>query len=169
MIASERVVYIMRRINELGVVNLKDIAAQLGTSETTVRRDFEKLEQQGKLRRVQGGATTSGGPESLLDSAQLTTRLKTNVHVPQKQLVGSWAAAQVQEGLWLSQGWWERQGRVSLGVREFNHVLWMMNVKNRFPSDWRDRHEVAATHQLTLGDLVAASLEGLGAPAKPEG
>ena len=78
-------------------------------------------------------------------------------------------AAQVQEGLWLSQGWWERQGRVSLGVREFNHVLWMMNVKNRFPSDWRDRHEVAATHQLTLGDLVAASLEGLGAPAKPEG
>ena len=98
MIASERVVYIMRRINELGVVNLKDIAAQLGTSETTVRRDFEKLEQQGKLRRVQGGATTSGGPESLLDSAQLTTRLKTNVHVPQKQLVGSWAAAQVQEG-----------------------------------------------------------------------
>ena len=31
MIASERVVYIMRRINELGVVNLKDIAAQLGT------------------------------------------------------------------------------------------------------------------------------------------
>ena len=78
-------------------------------------------------------------------------------------------AAVVEEGLWRAQGWWERQGRVSLGVREFNHVLWMMNVKNRFPSDWRDRHEVAASHQLTLGDLVAASLEGLGAPAKPEG
>jgi hypothetical protein len=78
-------------------------------------------------------------------------------------------AAVVEEGLWRAQGWWERQGRVSLGNREFNHVLWMMNVKNRFPSDWRDRHEVAATHQLTLADLVAASLEGLGAPAKPEG
>ena len=52
MIASERALFIMRRINELGVVNLKDIAAQMGTSETTVRRDFEKLEKQGKLRRV---------------------------------------------------------------------------------------------------------------------
>ena len=78
-------------------------------------------------------------------------------------------AAVLEEGLWRAQGWWERQGRVHLGNREFNHVLWMMNVKNRFPSDWRDRHEVAASHQLTLGDLVAASLEGLGAAAKPEG
>ena len=43
MIASERALFIMSRINELGVVNLKDIAAQMGTSETTVRRDFEKL------------------------------------------------------------------------------------------------------------------------------
>ena len=75
MIASERALFIMRRINELGVVNLKDIAAQMGTSETTVRRDFEKLEKQGKLRRVQGGATTNGGTDSLLENVQISTRL----------------------------------------------------------------------------------------------
>lgn len=98
MIASERILFIMQRINDLGVVNLKDVATQLGISETTVRRDFEKLEKQGKLKRVQGGATTSGGTDALLDSAQLTNRLKTNVHTQEKQLVGAYAANLVQDG-----------------------------------------------------------------------
>ncbi|MEM1483514.1 DeoR/GlpR family DNA-binding transcription regulator [Oscillospiraceae bacterium PP1C4] len=98
MIASERVLYIMKSINELGVVNLKDIANQLGISETTVRRDFEKLEKQGKLKRVQGGATTNGGTEELLENAQLTTRLKTTVNMQQKQIVGAYAASLVTEG-----------------------------------------------------------------------
>ena len=39
MIASERALFIMRRINELGVVNLKDIAAQMGTSPRTAQED----------------------------------------------------------------------------------------------------------------------------------
>lgn len=98
MIASERILYIMKSINELGVVNLKDIAGQLGISETTVRRDFEKLEQQGKLKRVQGGATTQGGTEELLDNAQISTRLKTNVNAEQKQVVGAYAASLVRDG-----------------------------------------------------------------------
>lgn len=98
MIASERVLYIMKSINEQGVVNLKDIAGQLGISETTVRRDFEKLEKQGKLKRVQGGATTQGGTEELLDNAQLSTHLKTNVHVKEKQVVGAYAASLVKDG-----------------------------------------------------------------------
>ncbi len=98
MIASQRILYIMQRINELGVINLKDIAQQLNVSETTVRRDFEKLEKQGKLKRVQGGATTSDGPEALLDSAQITTRLKTHVNFAEKQQVGAYAANLVQEG-----------------------------------------------------------------------
>ena len=78
-------------------------------------------------------------------------------------------AQAVQEGLWRAQGWWEREGRVNLGSREFNHVLWFMNMKNRFPADWRDRQEVAASHQVTLGDLVMASLEGIRAKARSEG
>ena len=98
MIASERILYIMKCINDLGVVNLKEIATELGISDTTVRRDFEKLEKQGKLKRVQGGATTSGGTEELLENAQLTTRLKTNVNLPQKQIVGAYAASLVKEG-----------------------------------------------------------------------
>lgn len=98
MIASERVLYIMKSINDLGVVNLKEIASQLGISETTVRRDFEKLEKQGKLKRVQGGATSHGGTEELLDNAQLSTHLKTGVRVTEKQAVAAYAAGFVKDG-----------------------------------------------------------------------
>jgi len=38
--------------------------------------------------------------------------------------------------------WWEANGRTNLENRKFNCVLWFMNVKNRFPDDWRDQHHV---------------------------
>ena len=41
MIASERSLYILRAIHERGVINLKEVAVELGTSEATIRRDLE--------------------------------------------------------------------------------------------------------------------------------
>ena len=46
MIASERSLYILRAIHERGVINLKEVAVELGTSEATIRRDLEKLERE---------------------------------------------------------------------------------------------------------------------------
>ena len=40
----------------------------------------------------------------------------------------------------LSEAWWTAQGREALRDREFNHVLWYMNMKNRF--GWRDKQEI---------------------------
>lgn len=34
------------------------------------------------------------------------------------------------------EAWWVSQGRINLKTKEFNHVLWYMNMKNRFK--WRD-------------------------------
>ena len=62
MIASERKLYIMNCLNEKGIINLKEIARELAISEITVRRDFEKLEKEGKLKRVQGGAALRHEP-----------------------------------------------------------------------------------------------------------
>ena len=53
MIASARSLYILRRLNEAGIVDYKSIASELGVSEATVRRDFEKLESQNIAKKVQ--------------------------------------------------------------------------------------------------------------------
>jgi DeoR/GlpR family transcriptional regulator of sugar metabolism len=94
MIASERNLYILRQINAKGIINLKEIARDLGISETTVRRDFEKLEQSGRLKRVQGGAAL----HDALENAELAMREKKNISVDEKQDVAYRASLLVKDG-----------------------------------------------------------------------
>ena len=97
MIASARSMYIIRRLNESGIVDYKSIAAELGVSEATVRRDFEKLEAQGKLRRVQSGAVRPDGMDAGFD-VELSIRAKNNLNAQEKLQVARAAAESVQPG-----------------------------------------------------------------------
>lgn len=97
MIASARSLYILRRLNEAGIVDYKSIASELGVSEATVRRDFEKLESQGKLRRVCSGAVRNGDEEGEFD-AELSIRAKNTLNTQEKLLVATAAAEVVQPG-----------------------------------------------------------------------
>lgn len=45
----------------------------------------------------------------------------------------------------LSQGWWERQGRVNLNNKEFNSTLFNKQIAGRFPKDWRDSSHIDHT------------------------
>jgi len=94
MISSERRMYIMNQLSKKGVVNLKEIARELNISEITVRRDFEKLEQAGKLKRVQGGAAL----ENVLDNAELTMKEKQTLHAREKAAVANHVAGFVKDG-----------------------------------------------------------------------
>ena len=48
----------------------------------------------------------------------------------------------------LSQGWWEKQGRLGIRDRNFNANAYSLQVRNRFPADWRDKQ----THEHTGED-----------------
>lgn len=55
MIASQRFEKIVEMVNERGIVNVKELSQILGVTETTIRRDSEELERQGKIIKVHGG------------------------------------------------------------------------------------------------------------------
>ena len=56
MFAAERQRVIVGHVRERGAVSIKDLAALVGSSEVTVRRDLKQLEAAGELRREHGGA-----------------------------------------------------------------------------------------------------------------
>jgi hypothetical protein len=51
----------------------------------------------------------------------------------------------------ISQGWWEKQGRIATfgGVDGFNSTSYIFNMKNRFKADWRDKVEQEQSGNVT--------------------
>jgi hypothetical protein len=45
----------------------------------------------------------------------------------------------------LSQGWWERQGRIALFADKFQPALYSRSMAARFPDDWRESKEQRLT------------------------
>lgn len=56
MLASQRRAAILALVEEAGAVRVSELVDQLGVSDMTVRRDIERLDGEGLLERVHGGA-----------------------------------------------------------------------------------------------------------------
>lgn len=94
MISSQRNLFILNRLKECGIIDYKNISKELGVSEATIRRDFEKLEKSGKLRRVQGGAM----PNDDMHIGELSISAKHGVDTSEKLEVAQFAAKEVKDG-----------------------------------------------------------------------
>lgn len=100
MLASERTRYIISQLHLNGIINLKDIAKELNISEATVRRDFEKLENEGKLTRVTGGAKLNEHDDESrgISSMELTMSAKKNLNYDEKLRVARRACDFIEDG-----------------------------------------------------------------------
>lgn len=49
MLGKERILYLLNRLEQDNILNVKDIAKELDISEATIRRDLNELEKQGKV------------------------------------------------------------------------------------------------------------------------
>lgn len=58
-LAYERRARISRDLRAAGSIQVADIAAELGVSDMTIRRDLIEMERDGRLRRVRGGAVST--------------------------------------------------------------------------------------------------------------
>lgn len=96
MIASQRSMYIMEQLAQKSVIDLKEIAKALNASESTIRRDIERLERQGKLKRVLGrrGIDRHAGHEHRRMDHAPEAQLKRRG----KRLVAARAAEFVKDG-----------------------------------------------------------------------
>ena len=56
MIQEERKTLILRALEEAPVVKLEELAARLGVSVDTIRRDLKALDREGRLQYIRGGA-----------------------------------------------------------------------------------------------------------------
>ena len=94
MFALERQKRIMELLASEGAVSVSRLSVDLSVTEETVRRDLEKLEKQGSLKRTHGGAVPAA--ENNTYEASLEKRKTTNIEAKQK--IAKLAAKEVKEG-----------------------------------------------------------------------
>ncbi|WP_067926800.1 DeoR/GlpR family DNA-binding transcription regulator [Alicyclobacillus shizuokensis] len=82
MLAAQRRKEIYHMLATRGQVELQELAAHFQVSMMTIRRDLEQLEQEGKARRVHGGAIV-GEQKWMPDSLEV----KSTANIQQKQAV----------------------------------------------------------------------------------
>ena len=91
MLAAERRDYLLARLRADGSVVAKDLAAELGISEDSIRRDLRDLAAAGLCHRVYGGAVPAS--PALADYAN-----RASVEPGSKRQVAARAAALIQPG-----------------------------------------------------------------------
>jgi DeoR family transcriptional regulator, ulaG and ulaABCDEF operon transcriptional repressor len=100
MHAAEREKIIMEAAIQSGFVSYRDLEARLEASPATIRRDLTRLESEGRLVRVHGGAKLAHNevddPPPQLTGTPFDTSITRNL--AQKQAIGKAAAALCERG-----------------------------------------------------------------------
>lgn len=95
MLTEERQAEIVRLVKAGGAVSVQDLVNYLDISESTVRRDLVTLDQEGRLKRIHGGAKAIDCPayEADLESLQA----KYSFHMLAKRRIAQYAAGLIQQ------------------------------------------------------------------------
>ncbi|KRB43587.1 MULTISPECIES: DeoR/GlpR family DNA-binding transcription regulator [unclassified Terrabacter] len=83
-------------ITRQGVVSVEDLAAHLEVSLSTVRRDLDELERQGRVRRVHGGAVVDG--PQVPDAPELPPAMREVERQEEKQAIARRAIRLIEPG-----------------------------------------------------------------------
>lgn len=84
---------ILEYLGKEGKVEVLPLADEFQVSTETIRRDLERLDNEGKLKKVYGGAV-----KVRADSLELPFEQKTMLHATEKAAIGKYAASFIQNG-----------------------------------------------------------------------
>lgn len=92
MLFSLRQEIILSLIEKQKAVTLEEIIKQTGSSESTIRRDLDRLEKEKKLKRIHGGASKYEEKAEEPSIAEKTLR-----NVEQKQAIAKYASSLIED------------------------------------------------------------------------
>lgn len=92
MLVEERLREILRRVRDSGGVRVAILAAELHVTPETIRRDLERLHNEGKLIRTHGGAVPNSS-----DRRELPFDVREGANAEQKHAIALHALRHVQE------------------------------------------------------------------------
>ncbi|MBS7526936.1 DeoR/GlpR transcriptional regulator [Fusibacter paucivorans] len=92
IVGEERKNIILEQINTKGKIKVEEIAMQLKVSTETTRKYLSELEQQGKLKRVHGGAV-----KSFLEKQELPFSLREIENISEKQGIALEASKLIED------------------------------------------------------------------------
>jgi len=95
MLTEERFSKILSILESMGSVTVQQLMTELGASESTIRRDLNTLDAEGKLTKVHGGAIQKSGMFSTRDDEVLTRKEKNR---DAKMKIAKYAAGLIQPG-----------------------------------------------------------------------
>ncbi len=94
MLTHERHKYILDKINENSIVTLSELIEELDASESTIRRDLNSLDKEGKLKKVHGGAVAIG---DLYSKNDYKVTLRQGINKDEKSRIAQYAASVIED------------------------------------------------------------------------
>lgn len=98
MLAKERLLYIMKRLQAQPSISIGSLCKELGISKSTVQRDLKILEDEGKIVRERGGAVQKNFEETMSDLTEVAVFEKEELHADAKRVVCEQAAKVIKDG-----------------------------------------------------------------------
>lgn len=92
MLAEERLARIAAAVERRGTASIAELAAEVGVSESTVRRDLDRLDEAHRLVKVRGGAAAREVAHLTRD---LTLGERRGLHAAEKRAICEYAAGLV--------------------------------------------------------------------------
>ena len=84
---------ILQLIHHAGYMSIRDLAQKTYTSQSTIRRDLEKLESEGFVKRTYGGAVLNKNK-----NVDMPLRIREKTNRDEKQVIAGLVAGLVEEG-----------------------------------------------------------------------
>lgn len=156
MLASQRRAAIVALVEETGAARVSDLVDRLGVSDMTVRRDIDRLDSEGLLERVHGGAVAVR--PRVTDEPGFSA--KSSLMIEEKRAIAAAAARLVQPGATIGISAGTTTYELAAALR---HVPQLTVVTNSVPVA-QLLHESASGHVVVLTGGVRTPSDALVGP-----